>query len=86
MNAREEGGLPEGNDLFRFARCLVGPDSDWLDLGCNQGQFLRMVRRHKVRAVGFYNWDAALRTEEQGPPWEYRRVDHTMAGRSPAGG
>lgn len=85
MSDREERGMPEGNDLFRFARCLellssqgveIGPDSDWLDLGCNQGQFLRMlVRRHKVRAVGFDNWDAALRTEEQGPPWEYRRAD-----------
>ena len=59
MTGTEENPFPKGNDLFRFRRCLdflsaqgveIEPDSEWLDLGCNQGQFLRMlVRMHKVR-------------------------------------
>ncbi|MDP2332574.1 MAG: class I SAM-dependent methyltransferase [Reyranella sp.] len=80
-----DGGLPVGNDLFRFERCLdflsaqgveIAPNSTWLDLGCHQGQFLRMlVRRHVVRAIGFDDWDPALRTPEPGPVWEYRKAD-----------
>lgn len=81
----ENEGLPEGIDRFRFGRCLaflaaqgvdIAPNSGWLDLGCNQGQFLRMlVRRHSVRAVGFDDWDPAQRTAEPGPPWDYRKAD-----------
>ena len=81
----EKNPLPEGNDLFRFKRGLdllraqgaeIAPGSEWLDLGCNQGQFLRMlVRGHKVRAVGFDDWNPAQRTPEEGPPWEYHKAD-----------
>lgn len=85
MTGTEENPFPKGNDLFRFRRCLdflvaqggeIEPDSEWLDLGCNQGQFLRMlVRMHKVRAVGFDDWNPAQRTPEEGPPWEYYKAD-----------
>jgi Methionine biosynthesis protein MetW len=49
------------DDHFRFRPCLdfldalgvmVEPGSTWLDLGCSQGHFLRLLmKRHAVRAV-----------------------------------
>jgi 2-polyprenyl-3-methyl-5-hydroxy-6-metoxy-1,4-benzoquinol methylase len=84
MNS-DSGEPAEGNDLFRFQRCLdllsaqgveIPPNAVWLDLGCNQGQFLKMLAgRHRIRAVGFDNWDTALRTDDPGPAWEYRQAD-----------
>jgi 2-polyprenyl-3-methyl-5-hydroxy-6-metoxy-1,4-benzoquinol methylase len=77
--------LPQGDDLFRFNRCLdflaaqgveVGIDSVWLDLGCNRGQFVRLLlQRHAVRAVGFDDWDPGLRVPEPGPAWDYFQAD-----------
>lgn len=85
MTGTEENPFPKGNDLFRFRRCLdflsargveIEPDSEWLDLGCNQGQFPRMlVRMRKVRAAGFDDWNPAQRTPEEEPPWEYYKAD-----------
>lgn len=73
------------DDLFRFERCLdclddlsipVAPGSAWLDLGCNQGQFIqRVLRRHNVRAVGFDSWDPAEKTPGFDDVWDYRRAD-----------
>lgn len=85
MTDTEKNPPPEGNDLFRFRRCLdflfaqgveIEPDSEWLDLGCNKGQFLKMLLcMHKVRAVGFDDWHPPRRTPEEGPPWEYYQAD-----------
>ena len=73
------------DDHFRFRRCLdfldalgvtIEPGSTWLDLGCNQGHFLRLLlARHKVRAVGFDGWDAADKTPGPDDIWDYRTVD-----------
>ena len=73
------------DDHFRFRRCLdfldalgvmVEPGSTWLDLGCNQGQFLRLLlKRHPVRAVGFDFWDAAEKKPGPDDRWDYRTVD-----------
>lgn len=73
------------DDHFRFQRCLdflealdvaVEPGSTWLDLGCNQGHFLRLLlKRHRVRAVGFDAWDAAEKAPGPDDAWEYRTVD-----------
>jgi 2-polyprenyl-3-methyl-5-hydroxy-6-metoxy-1,4-benzoquinol methylase len=75
---------PDG-DHFRFERCLdflaalgvaVEPGSTWLDLGCNQGHFLRLLlKRHQVRAIGFDAWDAAKKTPGPDDIWDYRTAN-----------
>lgn len=75
----------EDDDHFRFRRCLdfldaldvtVPPGSTWLDLGCNQGHFLRLLlKRHKVRAVGFDDWDAAQKAPGSDDIWDYRKAN-----------
>ena len=81
---------PDDDDHFRFRRCLdfldalgvtVEPGSTWLDLGCNQGQFLRLLlQRHQVRAVGFDDWDAAQKAPGPEDIWDYRtaRLDREL--------
>lgn len=76
---------PDDDDHFRFRRCLdflaasgvaVEPGATWLDLGCNQGHFLRLLlKRHPVRAAGFDDWDAALKTPGPDDAWEYRAAN-----------
>jgi 2-polyprenyl-3-methyl-5-hydroxy-6-metoxy-1,4-benzoquinol methylase len=83
--ALEKHPLPKGIDLFRFKRCLdflsaqgveIGSNVEWLDLGSHRGQFLRMlIRKYNVRAVGFDNWDQALRAQEEPPSYEYHQAD-----------
>lgn len=73
------------DDHFRFGRCLdflaalgvaVEPGSTWLDLGCNQGHFLRLLlTRHQVRAVGLDDWDAAKKTPGVDDIWDYRTAN-----------
>ena len=73
------------DDHFRFQRCLdfldaldvtVEPGATWLDLGCNQGHFLRLLlKRHQVRGVGFDAWDAAKKTPGADDAWDYRTVN-----------
>ena len=67
----KDEGLPEGIDRFRFGRCLaflaaqgvdIAPNSGWLDLGCNQGQFLRMLVRRQRWGKG----DSQSRQQEEG--------------------
>jgi 2-polyprenyl-3-methyl-5-hydroxy-6-metoxy-1,4-benzoquinol methylase len=75
----------DDDDHFRFRRCLdfldalgvaVEPGSTWLDLGCNQGHFLRLLlKRHRVRAVGFDAWDAAQKTPGPDDIWDYRTAN-----------
>jgi 2-polyprenyl-3-methyl-5-hydroxy-6-metoxy-1,4-benzoquinol methylase len=73
------------DDHFRFRRCLdfldalgvtVEPGATWLDLGCNQGQFLRLLlKRHPLRAVGFDAWAAAEKTPGPDDAWDYRTAN-----------
>jgi 2-polyprenyl-3-methyl-5-hydroxy-6-metoxy-1,4-benzoquinol methylase len=75
----------DDDDHFRFRRCLdfldalgvvVEPGSTWLDLGCNQGHFLRLLlTRHRVRAVGFDVWDAVEKTPGPDDIWDYRTAN-----------
>jgi len=70
-------------DRFRFERSLrllelsgahIRVGSTWLDLGCNQGQFLNFLcDRHEVRATGFDDWDPALHTCKD--RWSYQQAD-----------
>ena len=72
-----------GDDLFRFRRSLdllsatvgkIPAGAVWLDLGCNQGQFLELViAAHRVDAIGFDDWEPGLRTHEAG--WRYFKAD-----------
>lgn len=82
MVADVESIVPEDDDQFRFRRCIefmessgakVSPGSTWVDLGCNQGQFLRLLlRRYTIRAVGFDDWDAKLMRDSG---WSYRTAN-----------
>jgi 2-polyprenyl-3-methyl-5-hydroxy-6-metoxy-1,4-benzoquinol methylase len=75
----------EDDDHFRFRRCLaflqdkgaeIQPGASWLDLGCNQGQFLRMVSRlHGVRGIGCDDWDPRLKTAGTDDAWDYFQAD-----------
>lgn len=65
---------------FRFARLLREIDSSiavqagtkWLDLGCHQGEFARLVSaRYGVSATGVDDW----RADGPLPGWEYRQAD-----------
>jgi 2-polyprenyl-3-methyl-5-hydroxy-6-metoxy-1,4-benzoquinol methylase len=67
-------------DEFRFRRGIALLESRagkipagalWLDLGCNQGQFLELVvRDHRVKGVGFDDWNAGLKTPGR-VDWQY---------------
>jgi 2-polyprenyl-3-methyl-5-hydroxy-6-metoxy-1,4-benzoquinol methylase len=71
-------------DQFRFRRGMellssvagkIQPGSVWLDLGCNQGQFLQgVVRDQQVKGVGFDDWNADLKTPGK-VDWQYFKAD-----------
>lgn len=73
------------DDDFRFRRCLalveeqggrIQPGTVWLDLGCNQGQLLRiLVQDRRVRGIGMDDWDSALKTPGPDDSWDYRQAD-----------
>jgi 2-polyprenyl-3-methyl-5-hydroxy-6-metoxy-1,4-benzoquinol methylase len=73
------------DDDFRFRRCLalveeqagrIQPGTVWLDLGCHQGQLLRMlIRDRSVRGIGVDDWDPALKTPGRDDSWDYRQGD-----------
>jgi 2-polyprenyl-3-methyl-5-hydroxy-6-metoxy-1,4-benzoquinol methylase len=85
MPMGQQSEEPEDDDHFRFRRCLaflqeqgaeIRPGAPWLDLGCNQGQFLRMVGRlHGVHGIGFDDWDARLKTTGRDDGWDYFQAD-----------
>jgi len=68
------------SDAFRFRRCLallhaagarIAPGDTWLDLGCHQGQLLRLlVARYGVRATGFDDWATSQKGPHDGG-WDY---------------
>jgi 2-polyprenyl-3-methyl-5-hydroxy-6-metoxy-1,4-benzoquinol methylase len=74
-----------GDDDFRFRRCLalleeqagrIRPGTVWLDLGCHQGQLLRLlVQSRGVCGTGFDDWDAALKHPGPDDSWQYRQAD-----------
>ena len=76
--------VADPGDAFRFARSLqlmehsgviVGAATRWLDLGCNQGQFLRYLsERFALKAIGADIWDPALKSA-QDSNWEYHQCD-----------
>jgi len=76
---------PDDDDHFRFRRCValleeeageIRPGTVWLDLGCNQGQFLRMlIRSRHVVGTGMDNWDAAIKTAGPDDDWAYRQAE-----------
>jgi 2-polyprenyl-3-methyl-5-hydroxy-6-metoxy-1,4-benzoquinol methylase len=76
---------PDDDDHFRFRRCLalleeetgkIQPGTVWLDLGCNQGQFLRMlVRSRRIVGTGMDDWDAGLKAPGPDDSWGYRQAD-----------
>jgi len=71
-------------DDFRFRRGVellsrsagkIPAGALWLDLGCNQGQFLeQLVRDHAVEGVGFDDWNAELKTPGE-IEWKYFKAD-----------
>ncbi len=73
------------DDDFRFRRCLAllekhagktRPGTAWLDLGCNQGQFLRLLAESRgVCGTGFDDWDAAHKVPGTDDSWSYRQAD-----------
>jgi len=76
-------GLIRG-DEFRFFRCIelllesggaIGKQTRWLDLGCHQGQFLRiLISRFGLRPHGSDDWDPSLKCAADSD-WEYSQVD-----------
>jgi 2-polyprenyl-3-methyl-5-hydroxy-6-metoxy-1,4-benzoquinol methylase len=62
-----------GVDLLSSVAGKISAGAVWLDLGCNQGQFLEeIVRDHQVKGVGFDDWNAELK---QGGDWQYFKAD-----------
>lgn len=52
-----------GVDLLSASAGTIPEGALWLDLGCNQGQFLQqLISDHRVRGVGFDDWSADLKT------------------------
>ncbi|MCX7363148.1 MAG: class I SAM-dependent methyltransferase [Alphaproteobacteria bacterium] len=70
-------------DRFRFRRGLellssvagkIPADALWLDLGCNQGQFLEdVIATNQVKGIGFDNWDPAPKAPHD--IWRYLKAD-----------
>src|SRR5471030_763922 len=64
-----------GIDLLASAAGKIPAGSVWLDLGCNQGQFLQeVVKDHQVKGAGFDDWNADLRTTDK-IAWQYFKAD-----------
>jgi 2-polyprenyl-3-methyl-5-hydroxy-6-metoxy-1,4-benzoquinol methylase len=68
---------PFDDPWFRFVRLLaeiersidVPRGLEWLDLGCHQGQFLKLVKaKCGVRPTGIDDWDPSLSSDDS---WEY---------------
>lgn len=74
-----------GDDDFRYRRCLAlleeqagktRPGTVWLDLGCHQGQFLRLLTESRgVCGTGFDDWDGTLKAPGPDDSWGYRQAD-----------
>ena len=73
------------DDRFRFPRCIEFLQSRgaeikrgdlWLDLGCHQGQLLRILtRQFGIQGMGFDDWDIAQKTPGPDDVWNYRTAD-----------
>jgi 2-polyprenyl-3-methyl-5-hydroxy-6-metoxy-1,4-benzoquinol methylase len=73
-----------GFEGFRFDRTVealidtgaqLSRETVWLDLGCNQGQFLRrLVAKYQLRAIGCDDWPASQKSMEDAH-WDYFQAD-----------
>jgi len=83
--ALEMSPEPDNDDHFRFRRCValleteagrIEPGTVWLDLGCNQGQFLKMlVNSRRIVGTGIDDWEAVLKVPGPSDSWRYRQAD-----------
>src|SRR5262245_31727970 len=72
------------DDEFRFSRCialllencgLIDKQTRWLDLGCHQGQFLRiLISRFGLKPHGADDWDPSLKSSADSD-WNYCHAD-----------
>ena len=69
--------MPFEEPWYRFGRILrafeetavVCHNLSWLDLGCHQGQFVKLLReKYGVMAMGVDNWDPGLKSDDS---WGY---------------
>ncbi len=76
---------PLRDPWFRFSRLLsevestadFSPGTRWLDLGCHQGQFARLVTgRYGVSVTGVDEWPAQHKSDVG---WDYRQIDLATA-------
>ena len=83
MNPPQDKNNDDPFDKFRFRRGLdlllasagrIPAGAVWLDLGCNQGQFIKdVIAAHQVDAIGFDDWEPALRKHQS--DWRYFKAD-----------
>ncbi|WP_198164538.1 class I SAM-dependent methyltransferase [Rhodoplanes sp. Z2-YC6860] len=75
-------------DEYRFNRIIdltishgarIGRESSWLDLGCNQGQFLRLLlARVALFAAGSDDWPESQKGSEDNG-WAYKQADFAVS-------
>ena len=75
MNANDRYRYMRGIQLLLQSGCLITPDTKWLDLGCHQGYFCRLLIDHFcIRPVGSDVWEPQLKSANDSG-WDYFQAD-----------